>query len=159
MSSKIIAKPASGIYQMETGAFRVRVSVGDRKRGVSRETTFPKGTALRKMTDWQTHKRAALLRQRLVPATGTLEADIPRYLDTLTHKPDTKKDRKRELARWLVRFGARRRHTITRDEIRQQIKLWLREQAAASTIRHRLTALSMLYTELDGEDGHNPVKG
>ena len=122
VSAKIIAKPAPGVYQMETGAFRVRVSIGDRKRGVSRETTFPKGTALRKMTDWQTTQRAALLRQRLVPTTGTLQADIPRYLDTLANNPETKKDRKRELAHWVARFGGRRRHTITRDEIRQQIK-------------------------------------
>jgi hypothetical protein len=49
------------------------------------------------MKDWQTNKRAMLKRQRLVPATGTLEADIPRYLETLEHKPRLASDRKYQL--------------------------------------------------------------
>jgi integrase/recombinase XerC len=111
------------------------------------------------MKEWQTQTRALLLRTRAVPATGTLEADIPRYLEALTHKPAQARDRKYQLHAWVERFGTRRRHTITRDEVRQQIKVWERASVAASTIRHRLTALSKLYEELDGEDGHNPVTG
>jgi integrase len=37
--------------------------------------------------------------------------------------------------------------------------MWERDDVAASTIRHRLSGLSQLYLELDGEDGNNPVKG
>ena len=36
---------------------------------------------------------------------------------------------------------------------------WKGDAVAASTIRHRLTALSKLYERLDGKDGVNPVKG
>ena len=37
---------------------------------------------------------------------------------------------------------------------------WEQGGVAASTIRHRLTALSRLYERLDGTDGdNNPVKG
>jgi integrase len=36
---------------------------------------------------------------------------------------------------------------------------WERDSIAASSIRHRMTALSKLYEELDGADGQNPVKG
>jgi integrase len=46
-----------------------------------------------------------------------------------------------------------------RAEVQQQVKTWERGGVAASTIRHRMTALSQLYRELDGEDGNNPVKG
>src|ERR1019366_9914635 len=113
MSQKIVQKIASGIYKMASGGFRVRVTVGDWKRGgQQRDTTFPAGTALRKMTGWQTQMRATLMRQRLVPATGTLEADIPRYLDTLAHKPRLTSDRKYQLEAWVVRFGTRRRHML-----------------------------------------------
>jgi integrase/recombinase XerD len=111
------------------------------------------------MTGWQTDTRAALRRERLVPVTGTLEADIPRHLDMLKHQPRLAKDRKYQLEAWLERFGARRRHTITRDEVRQQVKAWDRDGVAASSIRHRMTALSKLYEELDGEEASNPVKG
>lgn len=145
---------------MESGGFRVRVSVGDWKRGgQQRDTTFRAGTAIRKMKDWQTNTRALLKRQQLVPATGTLEADIPRYLETLEHKPRLAADRKYQLDAWVARFGTRRRHMMTRPEVQQQVKTWERGGVAASTIRHRMTALSQLYRELDGEDGNNPVKG
>jgi site-specific recombinase XerD len=151
---------APGIYRLRSGGFRVKVAVGDRKRGgQSSETTFPKGTALRKMVGWQTDERARLRRMSIVPATGTLKADIPRYLNTLAHKARLAKDRKYQLEAWVERFGTRRRHTIMRSEIQQQVKAWERDGIAASSIRHRLTALSKLYEELDSEDGNNPVKG
>jgi hypothetical protein len=93
MSQKRVQRLATGIYQMESGGFLVKVAVGDRHRGgQQRYTTFPAHTALRKMTDWQTTMRAMLMRQRLVPATGTLEADIPRYLKTLEHQPTQARD-------------------------------------------------------------------
>ena len=49
------------------------------------------------------------------------------------------------------------RHTIDTDELRQQVVAWEAEGLAASTINHRLSALSQLYKVLDGEDSHNPV--
>src|SRR5439155_2911905 len=126
-NQKIDETLAPGIYRMASGGFRVKVAFGDRKRGgQSRETTFKKGTALRKMTGWQTDTLAVLRRQCLVPATGTLEADIPRYLETLEHKPMQARDRKYQLEAWVERFGARRRHTITRPEAQQQVKTWER---------------------------------
>ena len=43
MSSKIQQTVAAGIYRLGSGAFRVKVAVGDRKRGGhQRETTFPR---------------------------------------------------------------------------------------------------------------------
>lgn len=150
-----------GIYVLANGAYRVKVSVGDRKRGgQTREKTFPPGTKVSTMTGWQTDQRAELRRMKLVPAKGTLEADIPKYIDKLNrNKPEQAKNRAYELAAWVERFGARGRHTITRQDVRKQVNDWESAGVAASTIRHRLTALSKLYESVDGEDAENPVKG
>ena len=160
MASRIQQTIAPGIYRLGSGGFRVKVAVGDRKRGGhQRETTFPPNTGLREMKAWQTHERARLLRQGIVPARGTLEADLPTYLAKMKRKLAHVDSREDEINAWLGRFGSRRRHTITRDEVRRQIKDWEDAGAAASTIRHRMTALSTLYAEVDGEDAYNPVKG
>jgi integrase/recombinase XerC len=138
----------------------VKVAVGDRRRGGrQRETTFPADAGLREMKKWQTHERAKLLRQGIVPARGMLEADVPTYLSKMKRKLAFADSREDEINVWLGRFGNRKRHTITRDEVRRQIKDWEEEGFAASTVRHRMTALSTLYDVLDGDDGYNPVKG
>lgn len=160
MSSKIHERVAPGIYRLRSGGFRVRVAVGDRGRGGrQRETTFPASAGLREMKAWQTHERARLLRQGIVPVRGTLEADVPTYLSKMTRKLAYADSREDEINAWLARFGKRKRHTITRDDVRRQIKDWEDEGLAASTIRHRMTALSTLYDALDGDEAYNPVKG
>ena len=62
------------------------------------------------MTGWQTDQRAELRRQRLVPATGTLEADISKYLETLKHKPKLARDR--ELRRYHGGFAVGRDYRL-----------------------------------------------
>jgi site-specific recombinase XerC len=160
MSTKIHERVAPGIYRLASGGFRVKVAVGDRRRGGrQRETTFPADAGLREMKKWQTHERAKLLRQGIVPARGMLEADVPTYLSKMKRKLAFADSREDEINAWLVRFGNRKRHTITREEVRRQIKDWEDEGFAASTIRHRMTALSTLYDVLDGDDAYNPIKG
>jgi integrase/recombinase XerD len=68
------------------------------------------------------------------------------------------KYREHELGAWMAKFGERRRDSIEEEEIRQQLLEWEAEGYAASTIRHRLSALSQLYAVLDGKKGYNPVK-
>jgi site-specific recombinase XerD len=160
MGAKIVDKLAPGIYRLASGAFRVKVAYGNRQRGgAQRETTFPAGTGIREMKGWQTQQRASLQRQTMLPVRGTLEADIPNYLLRVDAVLEFPKHRKYEIESWLARFGGRRRHTITRQEIRHQVRDWLAEGVAASTIRHRLSALSQMYVELDGEDASNPTRG
>jgi hypothetical protein len=159
MAAKIIGRVAPGIYELESGAFRVKVGVGDRRRTRPREKQFPRGTSLRAMKAWQTQERAVLLRRGIVAARGTLAADIPRYLERVKPTLEHPKDREHEIRAWIPQFGQRARHTISRDEITSQVRKWHGEGVAASTIRHRMTALSGLYRELDGEDAPNPVKG
>ena len=66
-------------------------------------------------------------------------------------------DRKHEIDAWLPSFGHRRRDTIEDREIEQQVRDWQSKGVAASTIRHRLSALSKLYKELDGNRAYNSV--
>jgi integrase/recombinase XerC len=43
--------------------------------------------------------------------------------------------------------------------VKQQVRDWEAEGVAASTIRKRITALSSLFSELDGDEAFNPAKG
>lgn len=88
---------------------------------------------------------------------GTLAADIPTYLGRMEGQLQYPSDRKHEIEAWLPSFGHRRRDTIEDHEIEQQIRAWQGKGVAASTIRHRLSALSKLFKELDGKRAHNPV--
>jgi integrase len=142
------------------GSFRVRVATGDRQRGgQQRETTFPGGASIRDMKAWQTTTKAELLRSGLIAASGTLESDLLRYMDRVRNRLAFPEKREDDVQSWLVRFGTRRRHTITRKEVSQQVKDWLATNVAASTIRKRITALATLYDELDGEGINNPARG
>src|SRR5438105_2353777 len=160
MSSPITETVAPGVYRMESGAFRVRVSVGDRKHGGrTRETTFPKGTALRVMQKWQTLKRAAFDREQLRVVRGLLETDAATYLA----RPDVRsltsyKTRVCDIAAWYPRFGKMLRHLITSEQIADQMERWNTEGVAVWTRRHRLNALRDLYTKLDGPTAENPAR-
>lgn len=149
---------APGIYEMDTGSFRAVARVGDRKTGPPpKEKRFPGGTALRPMKRWQEDRRAEMRRLNLRPAKGTLADDIDRYLREVSGSIKFIKDRKREIEAWLPKFGHRHRHSIEAHEIREQLGEW-RKTYAAHTCNLRRTALSHLFTTLDGPDSHNPVR-
>jgi len=84
------------------------------------------------MKAWQTNTRSALLREGLLPAKGTLEADVLAYLKAMARTLGHPEDRKHEIDAWRPRFGQRRRHTIKKEEIRQQVKDWQTSGVAAS---------------------------
>ena len=149
---------APGIYRMNNGTYRAIARVGDRKTGPRpKEKRFPAGTALRVMKQWQEDQRSELRREDLRPVRGTLAADIPTYLERMQGLLLHPSDRKHEIEAWLAVFGHRRRDSIEDHEIEQQIRDWQGKGVAASTIRHRLSALSKLYKELDGRRAYNPV--
>jgi integrase len=151
---------SKGIHKLPNGHFRVRVAFGDRCRGgVQKERTFPAGTGLKEMRKWQEDTKADLRRSAMRPAKGTLEADAPRYLERVQNRIAFPKKRKPQIEAWFPNFGKRGRHTIKQPEVRQQVKDWLAAGVSASEIRKRMTALSQLYTELDGDEAYNPVKG
>ena len=89
----------------------------------------------------------------------TLVADVPRFMRVMEQRLARPEHREHEIRAWLARFGDRRRHTIEREDVRQQVLEWEAAGLAASTINHRLSALSQLYDVLDGDRSHNPVVG
>lgn len=120
------------------------------------------------------------------PAAGTFSGDAATYLRAVRAMPSITM-RRADIARWVELFGARRRDTISADEIRAQRDTWLlhgpkriirkatREPKtrrvtapayfveidaplAASTVNHRLRALSHFWTVLDGPSAYNPVR-
>jgi site-specific recombinase XerD len=155
---KVEAVIAPGVYRMENGSFRVVARVGDRKTGPRpKEKRFPAGTAPRTMRKWQEDQRAEMRRLDIRPATGTLADDIGRYLQEVSQSVRFIKDREREIKAWLPAFGHRHRHTIQPQDIREQLREW-RKTYAPHTCNLRRSALSHLFTTLDGQNAYNPLK-
>lgn len=113
MGSRIVERAAEGIYRLASGAYRVKVGVGDKARGGrSPEKQFPAGAHLKTMKAWRDEQRAALRREGLVPARGTLNADIPADLDRVRRRLDYPGSREDEINALVPQFGERARHTI-----------------------------------------------
>jgi site-specific recombinase XerD len=155
---KVKSVVAPGIYQMENGSFRVVARVGDRKTGPRpKEKRFPAGTAIRVMKGWQEDQRAELRRQDFRPARGTLAEDVEQYLKLVRPRLVSFKDREYDLRRWLPRFGHRHRHTLEPKELQTQLNEWRLAGYSAQTCNLRRTALSHLFTTLDGRRARNPI--
>lgn len=111
------------------------------------------------------------------PSSGFRHDAIYRYLPAVQAMP-TYEQRVRDIMQWVDEFGDRDRHGIQPYEIRAVRDRWLTvgpklirktingasqlvavaEPLAASTVNHRLRALSNLYTVLDGKRAKNPVR-
>lgn len=140
---------APGIYRDAMG-FSVRVTVGQLRR----ERRYPLGTLLREMQGWQDVQRGELrLLVRRPTLSGSWDADVVRYL---AKKKATFKNAKsyrarvRELQLWEAVFRGRRRSTIQVKEVNDQLWDWRGAGLAASTVNHRLDAISNLFLVLDG---------
>lgn len=146
-------------------------AVVSRGRGAAPSTRhFPKDTSLAKMQEWREDERATLRLQRKQRASqGTFEGDARRYLRSV-HGMTSHRDRTRDINIWIGVFGTKRRETIDSAIIREWRDRWHKEPRgydkegeplppyAASTINHRLRALSNLWTVLDGRRAPNPVR-
>jgi site-specific recombinase XerD len=155
---RVKAVLAPGVYEMDNGSYRVVARVGDRKSGPRpREKRFSKDTALRKMKAWQEDAKAEMRRQDLRPAKGSLAADAEQYLQLVKPRLVSFKDRAYDLRQWLPRFGQRYRHTLEPNELQAQLNEWRLKGYSAQTCNLRRTALSHLFTTLDGKRARNPV--
>lgn len=145
---------ATGIYQDQYGISAI-VTVGELRD----EGRFPLGTGLDKIEAWRLKRRGELILQRgTVGKRGTLAGDIRAYLPTLP--PAAQKDYTILLNHWRDSpLGGKRRADITEPDIRQQLKAWTVQGAAASTRKHRLRVLRVLYRDLDGASAPNPTAG
>ena len=138
-------------YQDRPNGRMAYVKVGKEQRTY----LFPPGTDPDIIAKWRAEQRLILKRRQ--PVQGTLAADAEQYLNMRSTMPSYS-DRVREIGAWSPRFGSRSRHEIEHTEIAAQANEWLAQGKAASTVKHRLNALSNLYRLLDGRLGRNPVR-
>lgn len=149
---RVRVKVSKGIYSDRWG-FAAKVQVGARQV----ERRFPPDTKLTTIKAWRDETRVELRKVRDVPVQGAFSADVTRHLATLTHLP-TYAERTHILNLWVSEFGDRLRGTITTTEIDTVLSRWLSDGLAASTVKHRRSALLYLWNRLDGEDSRNPVR-
>lgn len=92
------------------------------------------------------------------PSGETFGAAVARYLPAKAAMPSYT-DRVREIADWLRVLGADTpRSAITRVQLQSQRETWALAGKSASWINNRLTALSNLWTVLDGRRAPNPAR-
>lgn len=151
---KFVRKLETGIYELEDGSFVLVASKGKRQR----KKRMAAGTSERKLRAQITEMRAELNRDRLRVAKGTLAEDVDRYLEAVRGDVVFIADREREIRSWLPRFGHRRRDGIEPQEIKAQLREWRSDDYAPHTCNLRRTALSHLYSVLDGPNAYNPVR-
>lgn len=140
-----------GIYQTPYG-FRVVVRIGK----ILRRKRFPPTYTLDYLRDWRAdHVR---LHRPKKHARGTFEEDVHTYLKSVAEMPSYT-DRKRQIEAWLVgRDPTFARWRLTPAMVRTQLQQWKASGLANNTVNHRRTALSHLYTVLDGKGSYNPVR-
>ena len=115
---------------------------------------FPPTYTLEALRRWRDdHERL----HRTKKARGTFAQDIDNYLAAVQAMPSYA-DRVREIRAWEPAFGNLARWRIHAEDIRRQLHIWRADGYAASTCNHRRTALSHLYTVLDGKRDPNPVR-
>jgi site-specific recombinase XerD len=149
-------KVATGIYRDAAG-FSVVARVGSGVTALSsKEARFPLDTALSVMeAHWHREKMKLKDAQGGPIVRGTLAADIVAYLLRAKLTPRRRKEREQQLAWWRERFGTRSRASLDAKEIAAALD-GLRK--AASTVNKYRTALSNLYTVLDGRNALNPFR-
>jgi hypothetical protein len=132
-----------GIWQTTYG-FRIVLRI----HGKLHTKRFPPTYTLTALRSWRDEH---LRRHKTTTTRGTFARDVAEYLTAVGAMP-TLTDRTREIGAWLPAFGERPRWTLTPETIRRQLHQWKSSGLAASTVNHRRTALSHLYTVLDGKN-------
>lgn len=146
-------RPSPGIRRHGSGYQTVA-----KVRGERHFAQWPLDTPLREMQEWQKDERAKMRSALPTVKAGTFAADAARYLELAAVKAmPTYGTRKQHIDEWVALFGTRRRRSITALEIEEQ-REHLRATYAASSVNHRLRALSNLWTKLDGRQAPNPVR-
>lgn len=176
-----------GFCRTATG-FRAWVRVTSKHDGFNALDTkrFAATATVADIQAWRTETRTRL-QQRLETRRqrralihgqpGTFTADAENYLAAVRAMP-TFRQRAKDIALWIDEFGDRGRRTIQSHEIRAVRDRWLTvgprrrwqkvngvgqwldvaEPLAASSVNHRLRALSNLWTVLDGRHAQNPIR-
>lgn len=145
---------AAGIYEDRYGLAAI-VTVGAQRD----EGRFPTGTALEDIEAWRLERRAKFLKDRgTVGRRGSLAADALAFVASMpAGRP--RDDYDDLLTHWRNSpLGEKARADITEMDVRTQLGRW-EATASASTRRHRLRALRVLYRRVDGAGSANPTVG
>ena len=150
---KTAAQPARRCVRVAEGIYKDRYGLAAtvKVNGVQRELRFPPGTPLKTIRARRDELRASL---RTLP-TGerhTLAHDADRYLDQVKNTLLVSlRDRHRDLATWLPRFGHLRTLSLPMHlaSLNAQLHEW-RRTLAASSCNHRRHALIHLVRLLYG---------
>jgi integrase len=147
---------APGIYRDDRG-FSVIARVGSGAHELSsKEERFPLDTPITRMeAHWHREKMKLKDAQGGPTVRGTLAADIVAYLGRAKLTPRRRKEREQQLGWWRAKFGTRARPSLDAKEIAAALD-GLRK--SASTVNKYRTALSNLYTVLDGRNALNPFR-
>ena len=143
---------ARGVYRDQWG-----LSASVRGGGRRAEKRFPAATPLKDIAAWRDETRVRLRGVAARSVSGVFASDAARYLRTVTSMA-TYSERRQHVELWIAEFGQRRRDKITTVEIDEVLSRWLSDGLAASTVKHRRTALLHLWHRLDGKDAANPVR-
>lgn len=128
--------------------------------GEFRSKHFKPQTPLVELRRWRERQKARKTLDLPAESGPGLRADATTYLalDDVSAMP-TIAERTRHLEAWVTAFGPTcDRKSITHVAIAQQLKRWRQAGASAATLNLRRTALSHLFTKLDGKSAVNPVR-
>jgi integrase len=168
-AARITLEP--GIYQDAYGyAVIVRIGSGKTARR-SPEHRYPLDTDRDVLRACQARERARLLTDRAKDPhantrRGTLSADVRLYFKTATLSKNITQARRQHFDWLIAQFPNRRRDTLKHDELRRALNtIWTVAQkgkpshpASASLKNDYRTAISHLFTVLDGKNAPNPVR-
>ena len=130
-----------------------------RHRGALYQKRFPPSKSLE---DVETALRTARARHRAgrSTATGTLAADVTRYLESYYKAAPGLEERTRHLTLWRAALGDdTARDAITREDVSRVLHSWRAAGLSADTCNKRRAALLAFYNTIGGPGSPNPVRG
>lgn len=146
-----------GIEQTATGwrAYIWIVDPSHPKGGYQTSRRFPANATVSEMKQWRNRRKYG---EPDDEDAATFTEDALSYLQREKVKQmPSRKDRERQIRRWIAAFGTRTRASIGPSDI-DRVLDQLRGRYAASSVNGHRTALMDLWTTLDGRHAANPVK-
>ena len=151
-------KLPTGVRVLPNGRLQAYIRLYHGQGGL-KSRCFPADTALSVLKAWREEQRVRYrLGERLPEGGETLGEAIRKYLPQIQSMP-TRKEREQHLTHWLDVFGAHRpRKRISASDIRSELERLRSAGYAGSTLNHFKSALSHLWTTLDGRSAPNPAR-
>jgi integrase len=159
-------KLAPGIYQDAHGISVIaRVGSGARELS-SPEARYPLGTDLKVLqARWHDEKGKLKNEQATIGTAvsngtrGLLAGDVKEYLKTATLTDRRREERKQQLGWWVSKFGKRTRQSFLQKGGHVELQQALNGLAVSDSTKDKYrTALSHVFTVLDGKNAANPFR-